>query len=286
MMEAKMTQLLNLGCGSRFHPAWTNVDFVTRNETVRTHNLLHGIPFPDGTFDGVYHSHILEHFSRRDAVPFIMECHRVLRPGGILRIVVPDLERLAREYLRTLEGAENGDTSECLNYDWIMIHLYDQVVRENSGGTMAEWLSRNPVPNQEYALKWVGVEGKKIVAQAQCRHNKSQAKKDPHWKRAIRKVVRVLTDPGCLREPMIKKLLNNEYQLLQLGRFRRSGEVHQWMYDRHSLSRIVIDAGFVNPSIKSATNSAIPDWPHYNLDTEPNGEVFHPDSIFLEATKP
>ncbi|MFN9648236.1 MAG: methyltransferase domain-containing protein, partial [Pseudanabaena sp.] len=57
-------KLLNLGCGHRFHSAWTNIDFRSNNENVIAHNLLKGIPFPDQSFDVIYHSHVLEHFSR------------------------------------------------------------------------------------------------------------------------------------------------------------------------------------------------------------------------------
>ena len=40
-------ELLNLGCGTRFHPSWTNVDFVSTGNNVIAHNLLNGIPFED-----------------------------------------------------------------------------------------------------------------------------------------------------------------------------------------------------------------------------------------------
>lgn len=92
-------KLLNLGCGSRFHPAWVNIDTAPAEPSVVAHDLREGIPFPDAEFDAVYHSHVLEHFPKRSAGPFLAECLRVLRPGGILRVAVPDLERIARGYL-------------------------------------------------------------------------------------------------------------------------------------------------------------------------------------------
>ena len=52
---------LNLGCGRRYNPDWTNVDFSSTGEGVIAHNLNQNIPFPDESFDIVYHSNILEH---------------------------------------------------------------------------------------------------------------------------------------------------------------------------------------------------------------------------------
>ncbi|MGA9379876.1 MAG: methyltransferase domain-containing protein [Phormidium sp.] len=84
---------LNLGCGYRFHPDWTNVDFVSTGEGVIAHNFIKGIPFHDSSFDVIYHSHLLEHFSKKEAESFLRDCYRVLRPQGVLRVAVPDLEQ-------------------------------------------------------------------------------------------------------------------------------------------------------------------------------------------------
>lgn len=125
--------LINLGSNTRVAPGWNNVDFSwivrlgrhpalcrllrrlgllsqDRYDRIRTFDpqtvfwdLRKGIPFPDQTFDAVYHCHVLEHIDREAAPVFLRECRRVLRSGGILRVVVPDLEQLARIYLDTVE---------------------------------------------------------------------------------------------------------------------------------------------------------------------------------------
>jgi SAM-dependent methyltransferase len=56
------------------------------------------LPFGNGSVDVIYSSHMLEHLDREEAREFLAEAHRVLRPGGWIRIVVPDLERYVREY--------------------------------------------------------------------------------------------------------------------------------------------------------------------------------------------
>ncbi len=90
---------LNLGCGNRFDPNWINIVFFAYDKCVIQHNLHLGIPFPDNSFEMVYHSHLLEHFLKQDAAKFLIECFRVLKPGEIIRIAVPDLEAITKLYL-------------------------------------------------------------------------------------------------------------------------------------------------------------------------------------------
>ena len=61
---------LNLGCGSRFHEQWNNIDFKSNPPDVVGHNLLKGIPFENQTFEVVYHSHLLEHLKKKQAEDF------------------------------------------------------------------------------------------------------------------------------------------------------------------------------------------------------------------------
>lgn len=135
---------LNLGCGYHYSKdeVWTNLDFTSTGEHVIGHNLLNGIPFDDHSFDVVYHSHVLEHFSKSDAPAFLKECYRVLKPDAIIRIAIPDLEQIARLYLKYLElGIANPDDENIrANYDWLLIEMYDQTVRNHSGGEMGKYL--------------------------------------------------------------------------------------------------------------------------------------------------
>src|SRR3990172_11805010 len=124
---------LNLGCGSRFHPDFINIDAVSFNPHVLAHDLNRGIPFPDHCFDAVYHSHVLEHFQKEKALEFLKECCRVLKVRGIIRVAVPDLEQIARTYLYAFEKAMEQRDEWQHNYDWIMLELYDQAVRERPG---------------------------------------------------------------------------------------------------------------------------------------------------------
>jgi predicted SAM-dependent methyltransferase len=56
-------------------------------------------PIPDSSVWCIYSSHAFKHFTYKESRTVARECHRVLRPGGVLRIVVPDLGILVRDYL-------------------------------------------------------------------------------------------------------------------------------------------------------------------------------------------
>jgi SAM-dependent methyltransferase len=66
--------------------------------SVRYLDVSRPFRFPDETFDCVYTSHMLEHLDRDAAERCLREVHRVMRGGGILRIAVPDLDRVVDEY--------------------------------------------------------------------------------------------------------------------------------------------------------------------------------------------
>ena len=72
--------------------------FCLRNG-VRHANAVSHIPHAGGSVDALYSSHMIEHLDRREAREFLAECRRVLKPGGILRIVVPDLRITVDDYV-------------------------------------------------------------------------------------------------------------------------------------------------------------------------------------------
>jgi predicted SAM-dependent methyltransferase len=63
------------------------------------HDVRNPLPFPTDSADVIYSSHLLEHLYFEEAGKLVRECFRVLKAGGVLRVVVPDLGAIVREYL-------------------------------------------------------------------------------------------------------------------------------------------------------------------------------------------
>jgi SAM-dependent methyltransferase len=61
-------------------------------------DLTQPLPYPDGAFEAALGSHVLEHLTPHEAEGLLGELHRVLRPGAILRIAVPDLDAVIAAY--------------------------------------------------------------------------------------------------------------------------------------------------------------------------------------------
>jgi predicted SAM-dependent methyltransferase len=275
---------LNLGCGNRFHKSWTNINFDSNSNEVMKWDLTKGIPFPDNFFDVVYHSHLLEHFTRATAKNFLLECSRVLRPQGVLRVVVPDLEQIVHTYIEALELANSGSEEWAYNYNWILMEMYDQTVRTFPGGEMAGYLVREHIPNEDFLLKRWGNEAKQLIETGHRVRQEAELG-SKNIKHLLKPIYRSLKNSGYGRDILLKLLLGKEYNALKIGRYRQSGEIHQWMYDRYSLSVLLKECGLENIIQRSATDSYIPNWTSFNLDTDQNGTIYKPDSLFIEGIK-
>lgn len=97
---------LHLGSGTEHKDGWINID-LAGDPVDLSWNLAHGIPFPDASVDAVFHEHLLEHLVLSAGDQLIGECRRVLRPGGILRVGVPDAGAYARSYASDGEFIES-----------------------------------------------------------------------------------------------------------------------------------------------------------------------------------
>jgi predicted SAM-dependent methyltransferase len=269
-------KFLNLGCGEKYvkSPEWLNADMLPVGEDVVRCNFLNGIPFESHKFELVYHSHVLEHFSKTDGEKFIAECYRVLKPGGVIRIALPNLEIIAREYLKNMERALASEQGADADYDWIMLEMYDQTVRNTGGGAMFQYLHQDQLPNKEYIFKRIGVGAGLYLKDA------------VQPKRSFSDKLKIVTKKPSiifskLQDGLYKLIMpSKKYAMYKTGNFRQAGEIHQWMYDRYSLGRLLEKVGFNKVEVREADTSYIPGWANYKLD-----DITESASLFIEAVK-
>jgi predicted SAM-dependent methyltransferase len=257
--------LVNLGCGRRRHPDWTNCDLIPDGPDVFSVDVSRALPFDTATCDAVYASHVLEHLAVGEARRLVAEIHRVLRPGGIVRLVVPDLEGIARAYLASLDRAASDATDENRwQHRWMTLELLDQLVRDSSGGLMRRWWSCDPVPCREFLTSRVGDEAASgIAAVGRAREAAGETPLDPE---AI-----FQAEPAGPRAT---------------AKVAASGERHRWMYDRVSLATLLEDTGFTNVRQTDALTSRIEGFASACLDADATGRPRKPDSLYVEGVKP
>jgi SAM-dependent methyltransferase len=169
-------KILNLGCGTKTssNPDVINIDWSIylrlrrlkickplisplvsedRMERLRSlpdnilvHNLAKGIPFESDSVDVVYHSHMLEHLDRDVAESFLGEVKRVLKPGGVHRIAVPDFEKLCRAYITHISSCDESPVNSC-NHDAYIAALLELSVLKEAYGTRQQNSLRRLVEN-------------------------------------------------------------------------------------------------------------------------------------------
>lgn len=129
---------LHLGCGTHFIEGWVNIDYnlgarlakipplrlLVRkandwDRRIMIHDLRQKLPFTDQTVDCIYTSHTLEHLTRKAGRQLLSESYRVLKSGGVMRIVVPDLKTIVENYM---EGKIKAD--EFL--DNLLVHYVEE----------------------------------------------------------------------------------------------------------------------------------------------------------------
>ncbi|MFK7767052.1 MAG: methyltransferase domain-containing protein [Mariniblastus sp.] len=269
---------LNIGCGRRYHSEWVNLDLESNDPEVIRHDITSGVPFDESQFDAVYHSHVLEHLRPQQGIELITECFRVLKPGGVLRIVVPDLERIANLYLEKHQQAWSGDQESTIDYNWMKLELLDQMVRDSSGGRMGRYMASREIKNSDFVKSRVGDE--LLICQ--------ETDKPVRIKRNI--IQRLAESTFDFRRRMVRRIvrwtLGRSAEIaFDEGMFRSQGEVHRWMYDRYSLRELCENAGLVNFKVCTASESQIEKYSTFELDSA-NSRVRKPDSIFVECQKP
>lgn len=87
---------LNLGCGDKHWPGFVNIDGSANSRSAPdlVHDFTKPLPYDDGSVDEVHAIHIIEHFYRWEVPTILADWCRVLKPGGLMVLECPSLERV------------------------------------------------------------------------------------------------------------------------------------------------------------------------------------------------
>lgn len=262
------TVRVNVGCGRVWHRDWVNLDHRPTSPHVRHFDIRKPLPFPDGTVDAVYASHVLEHLDMAEGRRLLAECRRILKRDGVVRIVVPDLEDMCRFYLQRLAAvAERPDAENETAYDWAYLQLIDQHVRRRPGGELMAYLERpgllaNPALEHRLSREIQG------LAREQGRRPAPAGLRAAlrRWGKGIVRAV----------------LPASTAEALRVGRFLQTGEIHRVGYDRFSLPRLLREVGFDEVAIVGHSQSRIQGFDTAGLDCI-DGAPRKPGSLFVEG---
>ena len=269
---------VNLACGSVFVDSddWLNLDFAPESAAVRKADLLKPLALEDGSVGLVYSSHFLEHVPFSQVPDLLSEALRVLRPGGVIRLVLPDLENLAREYL---SRRQHGDHAFA---DFVVLELIDQSVRRQSGGQLGNLLSqiaKGTVPGDSPLAVFVRhrVGHRPTPASAQITNSVGLC-----WQLGRR----LMGGLSALWIRIILSLLPSAFRAQNVS-LAALGELHHWLWDFHQLRAILEQVGFSQVQRQSMNTSLMANFPFDPLDIAEDGEARKGDSsMYVEAIKP
>jgi predicted SAM-dependent methyltransferase len=267
--------MANLGCGPIYVDSteWLNLDFFASSKAIIQANLLNKLPLDSDSVSVVYSSHFLEHIPLSAVNGFLAECYRVLAPGGVIRLVLPDLENIANEYVSM---RRSGDHEKA---NFLVYELIDQSVRNKSGGQMGKLYSElrkggvnnhKTISNYIYERVGENIYKPPVVDSASTKVtlSKIRSRIEKYW---IKTVVTLL--PSGFRDQNIS--------------FAEPGERHLWLWDFFQLKNVLQEVGFQDIQKQSVDTSSILNFPFAPLDLDESGNSRKgKSSMYVEAVKP
>ena len=268
---------INVACGNAYVDDWLNYDYAPVSASVIKANLLETLPLESGVADVVYSSHFFEHIPRLAVDRFLNECFRVMRSGGKIRLVMPDLDELCREYLNQRDAGEHEKA------DFVVLEILDQCVRDIPGGSLARYYQEIVSKNQTGMAGYIFERAGEPLTDFLPKQHFS----------IFQKILNTLAQPsnliGRLERiycQLLTSLLPNAF-LQQNVSFTQIGERHAWIYDFYSLSKLLEAAGFFAIKKMDFDQSNIEGFPLFPLDLTDKGRPRKgSESMYIEATKP
>lgn len=157
--------MLHIGCGDINVEGFINIDARPQPHVhIVTRNLFRLAMIPDNVADLIYMSHVLEHVSHREINTTLQELRRILKEGGVLRISVPDFDKIIDIYqasgrdVSAIQQPLMGGQDYAFNYHYAVFndaHLRTAMLRSGFKETRAwdpkncdnhnfeDWASRN-----------------------------------------------------------------------------------------------------------------------------------------------
>ena len=284
-MQKTTSLKVNLACGPVFiiGDDWLNLDFAAHSPDVLRANLLTSMPITSDSVQLVYSSHFIEHIPKPDVDGFLRECLRILQPGGVLRLVLPDLQEMARTYLH-LRQSGNHERA-----DFLVVEMIDQCVRRESGGELGRIYQR--LRGETTGLHT------DLMLFIRERNGEDLSENGIRNGCPGRRYGHRPSLPGRIAHAVRNRLQRAWLRLLLAGlpsAFRAQnvslagvGERHHWLWDFHQLKQALETAGFIATERCSADSSAIADFPFYPLDLDVEGRPRKgAESMYVEARKP
>ena len=277
-------KFVNLACGPVYVAAsnWSNVDFSSSACNVISCDLLQQLPFGNDTFDVVYSSHFLEHIPRSDVRNFLLECKRILKPGGCIRLVLPDCEEMFSTFL---DMRARGMHKEA---NFVLVEIVDQCVRNRSGGELGDFYNRIRQMEGSERTYWQAFVAKRVGEGLDPPIACSTKLEGGRPLRFLNLFSRDVSTKVCNR---LRLRLHNLGIKLLLPAFRRQnvslaaiGEKHCWLWDFHQLKIELEGAGFSHVIRQSHHSSSISGFPFVPLDSTRDGRPRKGvESMYVEA---
>lgn len=288
---------INIACGNSFvvQEDWTNLDYVSSHVSVKTIDILGGLPFEEQSINVIYSSHFLEHIPHAKVPAFLQDCHRIMQSNGLIRLALPDWENLCREYLKCRDQGEHGKA------DFVILEMLDQCVRLYPGGLLGDYFSylKSHAYEQVEMLEYVKIRCGEDLSSADNSYSfeaNSDNSEAPSPQSSASRLVDLVTHPDRLMGRLQRKLSTYRIKLataLLPKAFREQnvsyasiGERHAWMWDFHTLSQELEKVGFYDIKRLSFDTTGIPDFPLIPLDMTVEGYPRKGQgSMYIEARK-
>lgn len=276
--------LVNVGCGTVFYDNWLNLDVSPCNPSVAYLDVRRGLPLDNNTADACFSSHVIEHLTPQAAVTFLCEQQRVLKPGGFLRVVCPDLAEICGSYLHEYNISQASGVLS-FRHRHHVAELLDQMVRTRPGGELAAlWATVNS-SDRNWVAERIGYVAS-LGRHGTDRNRRAQAARifrsliSVRGRRAVSNALR------CKLLCAVAWLLGGSELVdsVRNGLFRSTGENHLWMWDEATLGEKMRQLGLVTVSRRRLGDSDIPRWAEYGLEIR-SGIAIKPNSLILEGRK-